>query len=485
QESLWLSPASIVAGHLDRLQLDEHGLAEANANYTVRVSGIMKRPYGELMLALAEHYNVQAFWYDWRKDFRLAAAQLQARIDNWFPAGEPVHLVAHAAGGLVARAYIHQFPERWALDLPPAEQSKLIMLGTPNYGLFTAPQGITGHLELLHWIDLLDTYHDRADFREIIKTFPSLYEMLPAPDLAFAPNMAALYETQTYGPELKVPQSHLTKAREFHAMLREATVDPARMIYIGGHNRPTFVGLNLAALPPTGPEDGPDADNAAGYLQRAYQTGMNGDGTVAHPMGVLRTAKGERIPAYCVEALHGDLCTHPQILMAIHELIEASPSAYDATVQACGLQLLTAAMIDDTQPAAIANLSKADRGGNGAGHLDAHATFEALVRRVNSRGDASLSRHFILVEEREIEERLMFGFVSGEAGATHKMYKTIELDAPTIRINLVAGDITDKVLAAPNQQHPIDALAVGHYSGSKPFGILRTLDYKISRALAG
>ena len=135
RERVWLSPHQIVAGHLERLRLDAHGLAEANRDYTIQITGIMKRYYGELMLALAEQHNVYAFWYDWRKDMRLAAAQLQARIDNWFPAGEEVHLVAHAAGGLVARAYIHQFPERWQLG-----NSKLIMIGTPNYGIYTTPR---------------------------------------------------------------------------------------------------------------------------------------------------------------------------------------------------------------------------------------------------------------------------------------------------------------------------------------------------------
>ncbi len=479
-ESLWLNPASIVAGYLDRLRLDENGLTEVNTDYTVRVSGIMKRPYGELMLALAEHYNVQAFWYDWRKDFRLAATQLQARIDNWFPANEPVHLVAHAAGGLVARTYIHQFPERWALG-----ESKLIMLGTPNYGLYTAPQGITGHLDLLRWIDLLDTYHDRHDFREIIRSFPSLYQMLPAPHLDFGDEMEALYDAQLYGTDHKVPQPHLTSAKEFHQMLATAVVDPARMVYIGGHNQPTYVGLDVKAIRPTTQGQASEAESDQAYMTKAYRAGMNGDGTVAHAMGVLRTTEGIPVPAFYTEALHGDLPSHPKVLMAVHELIATAPEHYTSMARTCGLMPLTDDVIHDRRPDLLAKLKAMRAEGATQGNHDPQSTFEALVRRVNSRGDASLSRQFVLIEEREIEERLMFGFVSGEAGNAHKAYQSIELATPKIRINLVAGDITDNQLAAPAQAHTIDALAVGHYSGSKPHGILRTLDYKISRKLAG
>lgn len=493
RERLWLSPACIVAGHLERLRLDTNGLAEANADHIIQATGILKRPYGELILALAEHYNVHAFWYDWRKDLRLAAVQLQAQIDNWFPPDEPVHLVAHAAGGLVARAYIHQFPNRWNLMADdPQNRSKLIMLGTPNYGLYTAPQAITGHLDMLRWIDLLDTYHDRTDFRELIKTFPSLYQLLPAPDLAFIPdcdpNLADLYKSGTYGAELNVPQEQLDNAKQFHEMLAESakkTVDPNRMIYIAGHNQPTFVGLHVDKIKPERVDRTPGAAAEQSYRNATYIAGMNGDGTVAHQMGVLRTPAGEPIPAFYTEALHGDLCSHPKVLMAIHELMAAEPAAYNAAARASGLEPLTTDIINDRRAEATANVRAAIQQDKSNGSPDPQQAFETLIRRVNSRGDATLSRHFISVEERDIEERLLFGFVSGEAGAIYKTYRTIALDVPQIRINLVAGDITNNQLGVSNQPYPVDALAVGHYSGSKPHGILRTLDYKISRQLQG
>lgn len=491
RERIWLSPGHIVAGHLERLRLDTYGLGEASHTHKVKATGIMKRYYGELMLSLAEHHNVYAFWYDWRKDLTLAAGQLQASIDSWFPTDEPVYLVAHAAGGLVARAYIDQFPTRWK----DAGDSKLFMIGTPNYGIYTTPQAITGHLHLLELIDLLDTHHDRADFSDIIKTFPGLYQLLPAP--ATNPQHEALYEAKTYGSDTEVPQEHLNNAKKFHEKLAKAKVDPTRMVYIGGHGQPTYVGVKpdkIAASTST------DDDT---YMKETYPTGLHGDGTFPHHLGVLRAGNDNYIPAYYTETLHGDLCSHPKVLLALTELLAMDGLPPDQNAALCGLQPLTKSMIEQSRDEEEFDLEEtAQKNGIERSSASRHI-FEELVRRINSRGDDPSARHLMTDEERDIEERLTFGFLSGQADRSQETYRTIELGVPRIKINLVttdipagvAADITDNKLNSyhmlqkndetDGKHKPIDAVAVGHYSGSKPHGILRTLDYKVSSKLNG
>ncbi len=476
RERVWLSPDHLVAGQMSRLRLAAGGLVDASSEYTIRVTGIMKRYYGEVMLALAEYHNAYAFWYDWRKDMRLSAAQLQARINNWFPAEEPVHLVAHASGGLVARAYIHQFSDWWDRG-----ESKLIMIGTPNYGVYTMPQAFTGHLGLIQGIDLLDTQHDRTEFRDIVKSFPGLYQLLPAP---LDPDLELLYQAETYGQELTVQQEHLESARGFHDMLADSLVDPARMIYIGGHNQPTFVDVTTSAIQDFEVTRTPDAGEELDYIKKTYELGLNGDGTVAHHMGVLRTAEGGYIPAYYVEALHGDLCSHPKVLLALQELLVGSAGPFGEDTIPSGLRKLTPDIIEDRRGPDVAERWK-DSSIRASLDRDSEdrKTFETLVRRVNSRRDLSATRHLMTVEERDIEERLTYGFLSGEADRSQMTYRSIELSTPEIRIHAVSADITDSDLYLGDGAPPIDALAIGHYGGSKPHGILRTLDYKISRAL--
>ena len=75
------------------------------------------------------------------------------RLDAWLDSkfrGQPVHLVAHGSGGLVARAFIARHPERWESmrdkDCTRSSQrgGRLVMLGTPNQGSIIAVQALSG-----------------------------------------------------------------------------------------------------------------------------------------------------------------------------------------------------------------------------------------------------------------------------------------------------------------------------------------------------
>jgi hypothetical protein len=61
---IWARITQIMAGALSRLQLSEDGRSGVDAAIAVRATGIMKRHYGELLLALSERWRVRAFWYD-------------------------------------------------------------------------------------------------------------------------------------------------------------------------------------------------------------------------------------------------------------------------------------------------------------------------------------------------------------------------------------------------------------------------------------
>jgi hypothetical protein len=80
----WVNAFRIMRGWVERLRLNDEGSAEFDPRYTVTASGIMKRYYGELLLSLSEGWNVQAFWFDWRKDLNAAADALLARVNEWF-----------------------------------------------------------------------------------------------------------------------------------------------------------------------------------------------------------------------------------------------------------------------------------------------------------------------------------------------------------------------------------------------------------------
>jgi pimeloyl-ACP methyl ester carboxylesterase len=245
-DRIWLVALRLIDGGLERLRLDSDGRAEADNAYEVRATGILKRHYGELLLALSQRWNVRAFWFDWRKDLKHAAAELDAQISGWFGDDAPVHIVAHSMGGLVARAFAKRQAERWAAmwdGVHDGERGgRLIMLGTPNHGSFAIPQAIAGLEGVVRKLALLDVRHDDVELLRILNSFVGTYQMLPSP-LA-VPAMEPLYESATYGA-LEVPQAHLDNAREHHAWLSDL-VDPSRMVYVAGSNRPTLSGTGAS-----------------------------------------------------------------------------------------------------------------------------------------------------------------------------------------------------------------------------------------------
>lgn len=463
-ERIWLNPRRIVAGQLARLQLDATGLRELDATCTVHATGIMKRYYGELILTLAESCNVHLFWYDWRKDLQIAAAQLQANISRWFAAGEQVHFVAHGVGGLVARAYAARFPEHWASG------GRLIMLGTPNYGLFTAVQAFTGQLLTLRAVDQLDAWHDQRDFRRIVQSFPSLYQLLPSPLLL--PEMEALYRAESYGPDLKVSQQHLDHARCFHKLL-SGVADAKRMVCISGYNQPTFVGIHLEQLHLQA-----RADRDWDDVHKAFPVGLEGDGNVPHRLGLLKTESGEAIPAYFVEASHGQLLVHPGVLGALHELL--CEQEWQTIGQKHGLQT--------TLPTAGTGNRQQTRNEHTAQHRIEESwssqkqQLDTLVQRISIRKSEPVERAYITAEERAIEEILTSGFLTGLPGRERSPAPEAPFAPPEIQINLLCGNIAE-VDSTAIVGIPIDAIAVAHYLGSKPDGPMKALDFEIGKAL--
>lgn len=462
QEQIWLSPRQIVAGQLNRLRLAPNGLTELDPHYAVKATGIMKQYYGELLLTLAEQCNVHAFWYDWRKSFKIGAADLQGRIDTWFGEDETVHIVAHGEGGLLARAYIALFPEQWQ-----RHQGRLIMLGTPNQGLIDAAMALTGHLGIVRWLDQLAPQARPADARVIAASFPSIYQLLPA--FHYHPTMQALYETKSYAEELAIAPEKLALGKEHHELLRQL-VDPTRMVIVAGYNQPTFVDLDVKQLHKSAADSDPFA---------LYTTSQDGDGTVPCTMAALSTADGRAVPICYIEARQNELHNNPLVRAALTDMLSTSleEAAWATFVKRKGLTL------ERPTKGAQAQVNEQIR----TVWEQTTREIEELVYRVDLRADRPLERTYITAEERAIQAHLMRHLIS-EPQPSGRAYGVTyggaaPFDPPKIKINLLWGDIAaigEEPAAGPMT---VDAIAVGHYSGGKPYGAIAALDQAISRAL--
>ena len=93
-----------------------------------------------MILELDTRWHVRPFPYDWREDIDKSADRLAGEVQA-FRGGEPLHLVAHSMGGLVARRFIQRHREVWASmedSTGEGRGGRLVMLGTPNRGSSTS-----------------------------------------------------------------------------------------------------------------------------------------------------------------------------------------------------------------------------------------------------------------------------------------------------------------------------------------------------------
>src|SRR5438034_9288565 len=125
ENTLWINPVAIALGKLMALKLN-------GASSPYHAAGTILLAYLKLKLRLKiRGFDADFFPYDWRRSLEDLGADLANKIRQE-PASQ-VSLVAHSMGGLVAR-----------MALPEAGEkvTRLIMLGTPNYGSFAPVQVI-------------------------------------------------------------------------------------------------------------------------------------------------------------------------------------------------------------------------------------------------------------------------------------------------------------------------------------------------------
>jgi pimeloyl-ACP methyl ester carboxylesterase len=461
EDLLWLNFLRIIRGRLSRLRLSADGVTDASAGWTVRASGMLKKYYGELLLWLADGWAVKPFYFDWRKGLDLAAADLNDRILAWFGQGNPVHLVAHSMGGLVARTFIANHPETWQRmwDEPSGGRSggRLLMLGTPNHGSFAIPQVIAGIEPLVRKLGLADLVHDLPALRQIFNTFPGSLHMLPSPFKY--PELQPLYEAGTYGA-LGISQHHLTAALDHHAKLR-AVIEPDRMTYVAGYNQPTFsyVAPTLEAIS--------NVD--------AYAVTQAGDGRVPHALGRL-----DRVTTYFIETDHGGLSEDRRVFELVSELLEHGKARAGVTQPRVRATSLRA----DRQRALRAEI---------LAQLDAEAAqLEPLVARRTPR--AAVAPAEVTEDDRRAEELIVRGVLGSPAGvernaaaaavAAHAVHTGKPKARPArVTVRLVPGSIED-VNGLAVRGGPVDAVAVGHYVGVAPQAAEKVIDDQLTAALS-
>jgi len=296
-DRIWLDITDLALGGLVNLSIERQGI-EAQAP--------VARAYASLIDYLSATHEVIPFPFDWRRSIRDEAVRFgEAVAAKLAETEQPVRILAHSMGGLVARAMFALKPEVWP-DFCQREGSRLLMLGTPNRGSFVIPRLLLGRERILHMLALVDLKHSPEELLQIIVRFPGLLELLPEtdgdPDFFAGDTWNRLAQTDG-GDWVKPAQDDLDNAQKLRETLRQSPIDPNRMLYVAGWAPGTPVAIQMTQ------NDGPAKIEFTGTDE--------GDGRVPWRSGRL-----EGVPTWYMEAAHGDLASHEPAFPALYELLQ-------------------------------------------------------------------------------------------------------------------------------------------------------------------
>jgi len=318
---VWLDQGEAAAGGLARLALD--------AGHRVTAQGLIGMAYGALLTYFRATHEVVAFAYDWRLSSEESATALAAAVESKLEQAQrerqPLHILAHAMGGLVARAMIAGHPALW--QRIRALGGRLVMLGTPNGGSWELVRLLTGRAATLRQLALLDPAHGKTGLLRIIGEWPGLLELLPDDERDFYTRGAwerLQADDRTDGNCWGLPGqgrggaggTRLEQAGLVRERLRGAALGPDGMFYVAGQSPATPCGVRtLDAAPPGGEH---------GERTLEFLSSRRGDGRVLWEDGPLPGMPTWYMPGVA----HGDLANAPANFAALRDLVsEGTTSA--------------------------------------------------------------------------------------------------------------------------------------------------------------
>lgn len=302
-DRIWLNPDAIAFGKLSALRIDASGIKAVEPVWMC---------YGNLVRHLSATHEVIPFAYDWRLSLIDEAARLASEIEKVLlraeKAEQPVSIIAHSTGGLLARAVIATRGSTWQ-RLCKHPEARLIMLGTPNGGSYSMVRLLTGRESLVKQLALLDMKHDEAKLLEIFSAYPGLLELLPDGLFDHA-KWESLWKADPRRNKWQVPAAAaLQQAARASEAIRQCPLDTARVLYLAGH----------ASATPAGLKDGHDDDGNDCLI---FSATAEGDGRVPWQSGIPAGVK-----TWYLAAAHGDLADHEESFCAIGELLRKGSTA--------------------------------------------------------------------------------------------------------------------------------------------------------------
>lgn len=295
-DRIWIDLLRLASGGVMKLGIDAAGVSP---------EAPIDRYYGELCDYLRATHDVAPVGYDWRKSIAGTAQGFAAKLTEALgQRSQPIRIVAHSMGGLVARTAFLMNPDLWSA-FRERDNARLVMLGTPNGGSYSIPLMLLGRNTLMQWLHRLDLTATAAQHLAIAAAWDGALQMLPK-DAAFLRDLdwwkalprGDLPDGFAGGPSA----ADLRDAGHFIEELAEAPLDPACMAYVAGQ-ADTYCGVRVV--------DG----------RILFEVSPEGDGAVLWKLGIPQKDGRPTLPTWYTQIEHGDLARRREIFPAILDIL--------------------------------------------------------------------------------------------------------------------------------------------------------------------
>ena len=185
--------------------------------------------------------NFKHFLYDWRSDIRYSAQHLLEFLQQEKPANRRWNIVTHSQGGLLVVVASKMLPN--ATDFADLVAS-VTFIAAPLAGTVNAARALIDGDQM--------GASEVPEFQQILRTWPSLYQMLPAWDVLQDANGAPLPASQQlnqlagWGGLPNISSDLIDRCQTVQAILRDplANMDgDIQVTFLNGMNRDTGVAI--------------------------------------------------------------------------------------------------------------------------------------------------------------------------------------------------------------------------------------------------
>lgn len=303
-KEIWLHYGRILTGGLIKL-------GYSNVNKIVADS-VVKTSYYKLYKWLSGKYDVVVYPFDWRKPLPECASEFNTKIKSLLKIGQPIKIIGHSMGGLLARDFILNHDNTWQ-DLKASKGFRMLFLGSPLGGSFRIPSVLFGEDAIIKKLSKLDLFHTKEGLLKMFSQFPGILALLPLstdPKNDFAKMETWEIMREYFGKsDWPLPlQSDLDYFKNYrdNILKKRDDIDYSSMVYIAGKDKMTPCGYYLDQIPPK--------------KQLYFLYTSEGDQSVTWESGIPRQLI-EANAVYYSRVTHGALANDPDLFNAIEEIL--------------------------------------------------------------------------------------------------------------------------------------------------------------------